>query len=53
MMVSLFGYIGPGLGLGTIVLVLIVLFIILLSVGLIIWIPLKKFIQKILRRPKE
>ena len=49
-MVTLLAYIGPGLGLGTIVLVLLVLFIILLSIGFIIWIPVKRFIQRVMRR---
>lgn len=52
-METLLAYIGPGLGLGTIVLVLIILFIILLSIGLIVWIPLKRFFQRVLRRNRE
>lgn len=51
-MVTSLAYIGPGLGLGTLVLVLLVLFIILLSVGFIIWIPIKRLIQRMIRRMK-
>lgn len=39
-------YIGPGLGLGTIVLVFIILGIVLISLGLIIWIYIKRFFEK-------
>lgn len=38
-------YIGPGLGIGTILLVLIVLLIVVLSLGFILWIPLKNFFK--------
>ncbi len=40
-------YIGPGLGAGTIVLVLVILGIIVLSVGMILWIPIKNFFKKL------
>ena len=42
-------YIGPGLGIGTIVIVLIVLLIVVISIISILWIPLKKFFKKIFR----
>lgn len=40
-------YIGPGLGLATIIIVIIVLIIILVSLLIIIWTPIKRFINKI------
>ncbi len=43
-------YIGPGLGIGTIIIVLIVLLIILASVIMIIWTPIKSLIRKIKRK---
>ncbi len=36
-------YIGPGLGVGTIVLVLVVLALIVFSLGYVLWVPLKRF----------
>ena len=46
---GLLGYIGPGLGVGTIVIVLVVVLIIVVSVVLILWIPIKNFIRKIIK----
>jgi F0F1-type ATP synthase membrane subunit b/b' len=40
-------YIGPGLGIGTIVTVGIVLLIVLISLLVVVWTPIKKFIRKI------
>ncbi|MDC1221810.1 hypothetical protein N8Z47_03985 [Salibacteraceae bacterium] len=40
-------YIGPGLGAGTIALVFIVLLIIVGALGMILWIPLKRFFKKL------
>lgn len=40
-------YIGPGLGMGTIVLVIIILLIVVFSVGMILWIPIKNFLKKL------
>lgn len=40
-------YIGPGLGIGTIVLVFVVLLIVMASVLMIIWTPLKKIFGKL------
>jgi hypothetical protein len=45
MLSSLLLYIGPGLGIGTILLVLIVLLIVAISFGLILWIPIKNFFK--------
>jgi hypothetical protein len=39
-------YIGPGLGLGSLVLIFIILGIVFLSIGIIVWIPIKKFFKK-------
>lgn len=51
-MTSIFMYIGPGLGIGTIVMVLIILGIIVVSIGLILWIPIKNFFRKITGRKR-
>lgn len=39
-------YIGPGLGVGTIVLILVIGGIVLFSFGYIIWLKAKKFFKK-------
>lgn len=39
-------YIGPGLGVGTVILVLVILLIVVFSVGMILWIPIKNFFKK-------
>lgn len=39
-------YIGPGLGVATIVIVFLVLLIILASMGMVVWTPIKSFFQK-------
>jgi phosphotransferase system glucose/maltose/N-acetylglucosamine-specific IIC component len=39
-------YIGPGLGVATIVIVVIVLLIILASVLMVLWTPIKSFIRR-------
>ena len=40
-------YIGPGLGVATIVIVLIVLTIVFASIVIILWRPVKRFLTKI------
>jgi len=40
-------YIGPGVGIGTIVLVGIIFLIVLVSLALILWLPIKRFFKKI------
>ncbi len=42
-------YIGPGLGLGTILIVLIVLLVVFGSLIMIIWTPIKNFFRRITR----
>lgn len=46
-MLSTLLYIGPGLGIGTILLVLIILLIVVVSFGLILWIPIKNLFKKL------
>lgn len=46
-MLDLFLYIGPGLGIGTIVIIIVVLLIVLASLGMILWTPIKKFFKKL------
>lgn len=40
------GYIGPGLGVATIVIIAIVCLIILASLFVIVWTPFKRFLKK-------
>lgn len=42
-----FLYIGPGVGVGTILIVLLVIGLVVFSVGLILWIPIKRFFRKL------
>ena len=42
----IFLYIGPGLGIATIIIVIIVLLIILASIIMLIWRPLKNFLKR-------
>jgi hypothetical protein len=46
---SLLAYIGPGLGVGTIVIILIIVMVILVSLLMILWIPIKNLIKKIIK----
>lgn len=46
----MFAYIGPGLGFGSILLVLLILLLIVFSVGVILWIPVKRFFNKVFFR---
>ena len=43
----LLGYIGPGIGFGGIVLVVIILLVVLASVFMVLWIPIKNFFKKL------
>ena len=45
-MISKLAYIGPGLGLGSIFIVGLILLIVMASLGVIIWISIKKFFRK-------
>jgi len=45
-MLSIPLYIGPGLGLGTIILILVIGGIVLFSFGYIIWLKTKKYFKK-------
>ena len=46
-------YIGPGIGLGTILLVLLIVALVVFSFGVILWIPIKRSWRKLFRRPGE
>lgn len=45
-MVSNLLYIGPGMGIGTIILILVIGAIVLFSFGYIFWLKIKKFFKK-------
>lgn len=45
-----FLYVGPGIGLGTIVIIGIILLIIALSFGVVIWRQAKRFFKKLKKR---
>lgn len=49
-MLSILNYVGPGLALGTIVIVVIVLLVILASIIMIIWTPIKNLFRRIRQR---
>lgn len=46
-MINTLLYVGPGLGLGAIVLIVIILLIMLISFVAILWVPVKRFFKKI------
>lgn len=45
-MTSLFLYIGPGMGVGTLILVLLISAIVLLAVGYTVWARIKRIFKK-------
>ena len=49
----MFSYIGPGIGIGTVILILIILSIVFLSFAFILWIPIKNFFRNIIRKVKK
>jgi hypothetical protein len=46
-------YIGPGVGVGSILIVLLVVGLVLFSLGLILWIPIKRFFRKLFGRARK
>jgi len=44
---SVIAYIGPGVGLGSIILFSIIILVVLGSIVMVVWIPLKNFVKKI------
>lgn len=47
MLATLPMYIGPGVGIGTILIVLVVVGLVVFSLGLILWIPIKRFFRRL------
>ena len=45
-MSSILFYIGPGVGIGTIILVSVILALVLFSLGYVLWVPLKRLFRK-------
>lgn len=43
-------YIGPGIGVGAILIILLVVILVLFSLGVILWIPLKRSWRRLFRR---
>jgi len=43
-------YIGPGLGIGTILIILFILLLVIFSFGIVLWIPIKRFFRKIFNK---
>lgn len=44
---GMLNYIGPGIGFGGIILVIIILLVVLASVFMVLWIPIKNFFKKL------
>lgn len=44
---SIVAYIGPGVGLGSIILFGIIILVVLGSIVMVVWIPLKNFVKKV------
>jgi hypothetical protein len=45
-------YIGPGLGLGTLLIIICIILLVVFSFGMILWIPLKRFFKKVFKGSK-
>jgi len=43
-------YIGPGLGVGTVLIILFILLLVVFSFGVVLWIPVKRFFRKIFKK---
>lgn len=48
-LINILAYIGPGLGVGTIALILVIVLIIVISILLILWIPIKNLIKRVVK----
>lgn len=44
---SIVAYIGPGVGLGSIILFSIIILVVFASIVMVVWIPIKNFVKKI------
>lgn len=40
-------YLGPGIGLGSIILVLLVLLLVIIALGVVLWMPIRRFFRKL------
>ncbi|MCX7551130.1 hypothetical protein [Xanthomarina sp. F2636L] len=40
-------YIGPGIGLGTLLIIVFIILLVLFAFGVVLWIPIKRFFRKI------
>ncbi|EMQ95772.1 MULTISPECIES: hypothetical protein [Xanthomarina] len=40
-------YIGPGIGLGTLLIIVFIVLLVLFAFGVVLWIPIKRFFRKI------
>lgn len=45
-------YIGPGLGLGTVLIIIFIFLLIVFAIGVVLWIPIKRFFSKVFKGSK-
>jgi len=43
-------YIGPGLGLGTLLIIVFIIILVFFAFGVVLWIPIKRFFRKLFNR---
>jgi len=43
-------YIGPGLGVGTLLIILFIILLVIFSFGVVLWIPIKRFFRRIFKK---
>ncbi len=43
-------YIGPGLGLGTLLIIIFISLLVIFSFGVVLWIPIKRFFRNLFKK---
>lgn len=43
-------YIGPGIGIGTLLIIVFIILLVVFAFGVVLWIPIKQFFRKIFRK---
>ncbi|WP_223032507.1 MULTISPECIES: hypothetical protein [Hanstruepera] len=43
-------YIGPGIGIGTLLIILFIALLVIFAFGVVLWIPIKRFFRKLFKK---
>ena len=43
-------YIGPGIGIGTLLIILFIVLLVIFAFGVVLWIPIKRFFRKLFNK---